>query len=178
MCKEWLQHFLCSWRIIGAWFFCFFFPGYHFKLMTCVCYCDGVWNNIWCNNYYCLSKKLLKMLSFTCVVVVNLHNLLCWCYTKYDLEKPRQRFKAWVFFLVMLWVSVKKYSREKCFRSRVQQYSKDLFSFPPFRCDRLRIIPLLPFSVEAQVILCTLHCPGRESQLVFVCTCDAPQENG
>ena len=58
---------------------------------------------------------------------------------------------------------------EKCFKSNVQQYNKDLF-FPLFRCDRLRIIPLLHFLVEAQVILCTLHSSDSESQLVFVCT--------
>lgn len=45
---------------------------------------------------------------------------------------------------------------------------KTFFS-PLFRCDGLRIIPLLRFLVEAQVILCTLHSTGSESQLVFVC---------
>ena len=42
--------------------------------------------------------------------------------------------------------------------------------FPLFRCGRLRIIPLLHFLVEAQVILCTLRSSDSESQLVFVCT--------
>ena len=68
-----------------------------------------------------------------------------------------------------LYAEVVSKSKEKCFKSNVQQYNKDFF-FPLFRCDRLRIIPLLHFLVEAQVILCTLRSSDSESQLVFVCT--------
>lgn len=124
VCKEWQLHFFCSWRIIiGAYFF---FPGYCLLCVcvcVCVCYCDAVWNNIF---YNCLSKKLLKMAGFTSVSVGNLHNQLCSCCTKYCMIWKSTDFSRHGY--CSLYSEVVSERKEKCSKSNVQQYNKDLFS--------------------------------------------------